>query len=154
MRQTLCGVLCMDHMESKSPPTVTHPLFHVLPGKQKHCQLTEGYYPGCICCEDKLNKPQGSALAWALPRFPEGPQQCIHVAICFCKICKRYFNCNQPTVSFHSDFLSVTLPLVFSGTSVAIDNLGIFLKGKLSWGIHLVWVESDIFMWSQSHSYN
>lgn len=35
MCQALCGVLCMYHMESKLPPTVTHPLFHVPPEKQK-----------------------------------------------------------------------------------------------------------------------
>lgn len=49
---------------------------------------------------------------------------------CFCKICKRYFNCNQTTVSFHSDFPSVTLPLVLGGTGGAMGNLEIFPKGN------------------------
>lgn len=33
--QALCRVLRMDQMGSKSPPTVTHPLLHVPPEKQK-----------------------------------------------------------------------------------------------------------------------
>ena len=83
----------------------------------------------------KLRKLQASRPCTSTdpPKAPRGaPAVCSHAHI-FCKICKRYFSCNQTTVSLHSDFQSVPLPPVLGGTGVVMGNLGIFLEGKLSW---------------------
>lgn len=102
---------------------------------KKHYQLIEGCQPGCIYWEAKgtyASRPYACTDPSMVPSGAPAMCSCDHMF--FCKICKRYFNCNQTTVSFHSDFPSVTLPLVLGGTGVALCNLGIFLKGKLSQG--------------------
>lgn len=97
----------------------------------------------------KLRKLQASRPCTSTdpPKVPRGaPAMCSHAHI-FCKICKRYSSCNQTTVSLHSDFQSVPLRPVLGGTGVVMGNLGIFLKGKLSWE----YIQSG-FCGSQSHS--
>lgn len=86
----VCARHCMECftciMESKLPPTVTYPLFYAPPEKQNHYQSIKGWHPGCIHWGNY--KSQGPALPQILPRFPEGPQQCVHMPIFFVKFAK------------------------------------------------------------------
>lgn len=108
--QEPCGMPYMYFMKPKSPLPVTHPLFHVLPGKQKHYHLTEGCHSGCIYrAVRKLNKPQGPTLARTLPSAQRGPG--------------NVFTWPYVFVNFARDILTAVRPLSLSTLTSPLSHI-------------------------------